>query len=97
MHVAQLIYTHDRDLTDPDALLDRYSTLTGWSDALVGAGVERVTVMVAFSRDAVVQRGQVNYHFVRPALPWLQVSTHGRLHGVGIFSDGHRQEKSDSH
>lgn len=82
MHVAQLIYTHDRDLTDPDALLDRYSTLTGWSDALVGAGVERVTVMVAFSRDAVVQRGQVNYHFVRTAPSWLRVLTHGRLHRV---------------
>ena len=82
MHVAQLIYTHDRDLTDPDALLERYSTLTGWSAALVGAGVERVTVMVAFTRDAVVQRGQVTYHFVRPALPWPQASTPGRLHRV---------------
>ena len=82
MHVAQLIYTHDRDLTDPDALLNRYSTLTGWSDALVGAGVERVTVMVAFTRDAVVQRGQVAYHFVRPALPWPHALTQGRLHRV---------------
>ena len=80
MHVAQLIYTHDRDLTDPDALLDRYSTLTGWSNALVGAGVERVTVMVAFPRDAVVKRGQAWYHFVRPALTWPQMSTYGRLH-----------------
>ena len=82
MHVAQLIYTHDRDLTDPDALLDRYSTLTGWSDALVGAGVERVTVMVAFTRDAVVRRGQARYHFVRPALSWPPVLTCGRLHRV---------------
>ena len=82
MHVAQLIYAHDRDLTDPDALLDRYSTLTGWSDALVGAGVDRVTVMVSFTRDAVVQRGQARYHFVRPALTWPQVSTYGRLHRV---------------
>ena len=77
MHVAQLIYTHDRDLTDQDALLDRYSTLTGWSDALFGAGVERVTVMVAFSRDAVVERRHVKYHFVRPTLSWPQVLTHG--------------------
>lgn len=82
MHVAHLIYTHDRDLRDPDALLDRYSTLTGWSDALVGAGVERTTVLVAFWRDALVQRGQVRYHFVRPVLAWPQVFTLGRLHRV---------------
>ena len=82
MHVAHLIYTHDRDLRDPDALLDRYSTLTGWSDALVGAGVERTTVLVAFWRDALVQRGQVRYHFVRPVLAWPQVFTSGRLHRV---------------
>ena len=82
MHVAQLIYTHDRDLVDPHALLDRYATLTGWSDALVAAGVKRVTVLVAFARDAVVQRGQVRYHFVRPSRPWPQVCTPGRLHRV---------------
>ena len=42
MHVVQSIYTHDRDLTDPDALLDRYSTLTGWGDVPVATGAERV-------------------------------------------------------
>ena len=82
MHVAQLIYTHDRDLTDPDALLDRYLTLTGWGDALVAAGVERVTAMVAFTRDAVVQRGQVRYHFVRTAPVRPQALAHSRLHRV---------------
>ena len=82
MHVAQLIYTHDRDLTDPDALLDRYSTLTGWGDALVAAGVERVTAMVAFTRDAVVERGQVRYHFVRRTPVRPRALAHGRLRRV---------------
>ena len=80
MHVAQLIYTHDRDLTDPDALLARYSTLTGWSDALVAAGAARVTVALPFTRDAVVQRGEGTYHFVRPAPLWPRALAHGRLH-----------------
>ena len=82
MHVAQLIYTYDRDLTSPDALLDRYATLTGWGDALAAAGVERVTAMVAFTRDAIVRRGQVRYHFVRTAPVRPQALAHGRLHRV---------------
>jgi glycosyltransferase involved in cell wall biosynthesis len=80
MHVVQLSYMHDPDLTDPDALLDRYTTLTGWSDALVGAGATRVTVALPFTRDALVERGQVSYHFVRPAPMWPRALAHGRLH-----------------
>jgi glycosyltransferase involved in cell wall biosynthesis len=80
MHVAQLIYAHDPDLTEPEALLDRYTTLTRWSDALVSAGAARVTVALPFTCDAVVERGHVSYHFVRPARGWPHALAHGRLH-----------------
>jgi hypothetical protein len=35
MHILQANFAYDGALADPDALLDRYRTLTGWSEALV--------------------------------------------------------------
>ncbi|MDQ3565480.1 MAG: hypothetical protein M3436_15595 [Pseudomonadota bacterium] len=35
MHILQANFAYDGTLADPDALLDRYRTLTGWSEALV--------------------------------------------------------------
>lgn len=46
----------------PDALLDTYHTLTGWSDAASNAGLS-VSVVQAFSTNAVRRRGSVDYLF----------------------------------
>ena len=61
--VVQVNYAYDKALADPDALLDRYFTLTGWSDALVDAGAGRVAVVQRFHRDARVTRNGVDYIF----------------------------------
>lgn len=65
VHVAQIGFGYDEGLTDPDALLDRYRTLTEWSDALAGAGASRVTVVHRFHRDAELTRSGVRYIFRR--------------------------------
>jgi glycosyltransferase involved in cell wall biosynthesis len=62
MNVVQVNYRFDERLSEPEELLDRYTTLTGWSDALVGAGAE-VSVVQRFHRDATVIRGGVRYEF----------------------------------
>jgi glycosyltransferase involved in cell wall biosynthesis len=49
---------------DADALLDRYPLLTGWADAIAGAGADAVAVVQRFRRDALVRRRGVEYHFV---------------------------------
>jgi glycosyltransferase involved in cell wall biosynthesis len=66
--VAQVNYAFDKGLTDPDQLLDRYATLTGWSDALCRAGVGSAVVVQRFHRDLQLQRNQVTYFFRRTAL-----------------------------
>jgi glycosyltransferase involved in cell wall biosynthesis len=70
--VVQVNYAFDETLDDPDALLSRYATLTGWSEALVDAGVRRSTVVQRFHRAARVARNGVEYVFVeddvRPAV-----------------------------
>ena len=55
-------------MDDPDAVLDRYFTLTGWSDALAGAGAARVAVVQRFHRDALISRGGVDYVFRKRGL-----------------------------
>jgi glycosyltransferase involved in cell wall biosynthesis len=63
--VVQVNFAYDNGLTDPDALLDRYYTLTGWSDALLRAGAGRVAVVQRFGRDTRVTRNGVDYVFRR--------------------------------
>lgn len=63
MHVVQVNYAFDKGLTDPDALLDRYGTLTGWSGALADAGVGTAAVVQRFHRDAQIQRNGIDYRF----------------------------------
>ena len=63
MRIVQLNLAADPALSDPDALLTRYHTLTGWSRALTRAGAE-VHVVQRFSRDAVIERDRVFYRFV---------------------------------
>ena len=62
--VAQVNYAFDNDLSDPDALLDRYATLTGWADALGAAGAKRSAVVQRFHRTARIVRNGVEYRFV---------------------------------
>lgn len=49
----------------PDALLDAYHSLTGWSEAASRAGLS-VGVVQAFTKNAVRRRGQVDYLFCQP-------------------------------
>ena len=64
-------FDFDPSFTNPDELLDQYSTLTGWSEALLEAGAGRVVVLQRFHRRAAVIRNGVEYRFgrVRQAMP----------------------------
>jgi glycosyltransferase involved in cell wall biosynthesis len=84
MHITQLNYVYDPDIRDPEALLDRYATLTGWSEALLSAGASRATVVQRFGRNADVTRRGVHYVFRSDGpgtmpRPWRWRS---RLHGA---------------
>lgn len=54
----------ERSLREPDALLDRYHSLTGWADAVAACGVD-VSVVQGFGVDAETRRGDVVYRFCR--------------------------------
>jgi glycosyltransferase involved in cell wall biosynthesis len=76
MRVAQINYVFDEALTDPEALLDRYTTLTGWGEGLVAAGAARVLAFQRFGRDASFTRNGVEYVFCRDGgggrpRPWV--------------------------
>jgi glycosyltransferase involved in cell wall biosynthesis len=61
--VVQVNYAFDKGLTEPDELLAHYVTLTGWSEALAGAGAGTVAVVQRFHRDARVARNGIDYIF----------------------------------
>jgi glycosyltransferase involved in cell wall biosynthesis len=63
LHIVQLNLAYDKGMASPEALLDSYATLTGWSDAVTGAGAD-VSVVQRFASDATVTRGPVSYRFV---------------------------------
>lgn len=63
--IVQVNYAYDKGLTDPDALLDRYFTLTGWNDALARAGAAPVATVQRFHRDLRITRNGVGYVFRR--------------------------------
>jgi glycosyltransferase involved in cell wall biosynthesis len=67
--VVQVNYVFDKGLTEPEQLLDRYHTLTGWSEALRGAGADRVAVVQHFHRDARVVRHGTEYVFRCTGIP----------------------------
>jgi glycosyltransferase involved in cell wall biosynthesis len=69
LSVVQVNYAFDNRLTDPEALLDGYGTLTGWSEALLRAGAGPVAVVQRFHRDARIARNGVDYFFRRAGLP----------------------------
>lgn len=64
MHIALVNCACDERLPTPEALLARYTTLTGWSEALVEAGAARVSVVQRFAVSARVTKHGVDYWFV---------------------------------
>jgi glycosyltransferase involved in cell wall biosynthesis len=74
--VVQVNYAYDKALADPDALLDRYFTLTGWSGALVEAGAGRVAVVQRFHRRARVIRNGVDYIFRQQGMAAAAAACH---------------------
>lgn len=54
----------ETSLREPEALLDRYHSLTGWADAVAACGVD-VSVVQAFGANAETRRGDVGYRFCR--------------------------------
>ena len=69
MKVAQVNCVFDNGFTDPEALLERYTTLTGWSEALVAAGAAPVTVVQRFHRSLRLTKHDVEYIFVEDGGP----------------------------
>lgn len=63
MRIVLINYAYDPGIIAPDALLDRYATLTGWSEALVAAGALSVVVGQRFWRDAELESAGVRYAF----------------------------------
>lgn len=82
MHVLLVNYAY-APAPSPEALLDRFRTLTGWAEGLQGAGA-RVSVLQRFTVDGTVVRHGIAYRTVgdrlrpHPALWQLP----GRLHRV---------------
>jgi glycosyltransferase involved in cell wall biosynthesis len=62
MVISQIGFAYDDDLGDAEALLARYTTLTGWAEALAAAGVES-TVVHRFHRTEEFTRRGVRYLF----------------------------------
>jgi glycosyltransferase involved in cell wall biosynthesis len=69
--VLQVNFDFAPALEDPEERREQYSTLTGWSEALLEAGADRVVVLQRFHRRATVTRHGVEYRFgrVREAMP----------------------------
>ncbi len=62
MRVVHVNYAFDPGIREPGALLQRYATLTGWSDALAGAGVDVCVVQRFHHDDSMVLNG-IEYRF----------------------------------
>ena len=62
--IALVNCPYEEPCDEPDALLARYHSVTGWAGALVEAGADRVAVIQRFGRDARIRREGVDYHFV---------------------------------
>ena len=62
MRIVQLNLAYDHAISDPQALLDRYHTLTGWSRAVRSAGAA-VRVVQRFATDVTIARDGIDYDF----------------------------------
>jgi len=60
--IVQVNYAYAAQISDHAALLDTYETLTGWSEAVAGAGAD-VSVVQAFHYDARLSRNGIDYVF----------------------------------
>jgi glycosyltransferase involved in cell wall biosynthesis len=78
--VAVVACAYAPEVDDPEALLDRYATLNGWSDALAAAGAT-VRVVQRFRRAAVLRRGGIDFHFVADG---ASPSPTARFWGTGV-------------
>jgi len=106
MRVVQVNYAFDAALASAEVLLERYTTLTGWAEALAGAGAEVLTVQ-QFHVSTNVTRGGIPYRFgsfraiAAAAAAWRPDVVH--VNGLGFpartwalrrqvasASDGHR-------
>jgi glycosyltransferase involved in cell wall biosynthesis len=74
LHIVQVNAVYDSDAKTPDALLDRYATLTEWSAAVANAGAS-VSVIQRFRADSTVVRDGITYQFLKDdQLPWLSTT-----------------------
>jgi glycosyltransferase involved in cell wall biosynthesis len=67
MHLAMVSHAYDPQYSSPDALLNRYTSLTGWTEAMVARGW-KVTVLQRYREHSQLVRNGVEYHFVADAL-----------------------------
>jgi glycosyltransferase involved in cell wall biosynthesis len=65
MRILVVNCAYDAGLTAPADLLNRYATLTGWSEALLAQGASAVSVLQLFGSDARVHQKGVEYFFCR--------------------------------
>lgn len=88
MRVVLINYAYDAAITDPDALLDRDRTTTGWAEAVLEAGAGAVVVFRRFARDADRERRGVRYVLRRDdGGPMAESRTHPRaLHEIAVAS-----------
>lgn len=68
MHLAILNHAYDPQYSTPDALLNRYTSLTGWAEAVAARGW-KVTVLQRYREDAHMVRHGIDYDFVADRLP----------------------------
>lgn len=62
LHVVSVIYVYEPDITTPDRLLDRYSTVRPWAQALFAEGV-KVTVLQRFHRNLRFEDQGIDFDF----------------------------------
>ena len=79
LSVVQVNCAFDNGLTDPDARLARYFTLTGWRDALVRAGAGPVAVVQRSRRDARAERTRLAQHFERGLVVTASATVHWKF------------------
>ncbi len=74
-------HAFDASLANPEALLDRFGSLTGWAEGSYRAGVD-VVVLQRFWRDAELERNGVRYEFIGDTRPPLMRAWHvpARIH-----------------
>jgi glycosyltransferase involved in cell wall biosynthesis len=64
LHIVRLIYIYEPEITDPEALLERYSTIKPWARSLTAEGAT-ISVLLRFCRTVTFQDYGVCYKFNR--------------------------------